>query len=425
MTGLSLGVDLGTSGIRSAVLGEDGQVISTARGNYAPINPDRVDAMAWWAGVAACLSAQIDILNEQGIDPQRIARIAVDGTSGSLVLTDAGLRPVTRALMYNDGGFADEAARIAIHAPASHITQGPNSSLARVLRLMDEDRDRNAVHLLHQADFIAARLSGRGGISDHNNALKTGFDPDDGVWPDWFEPLGLPERLLPEVRPAGAIGATISPQIAAEFGLSPDVMVHLGTTDSIAAFLAAAPLQIGAAVTSLGTTLAVKMLSDQRIDDPGIGLYSHRLGDGWLVGGASNTGGGVLRQFFSTEALQALSAQIDPTIPSDLDYYPLSKPGERFPVNDPHLAPRLSPRPADDALYLHGLLESIARIEARCYAAMAERGAPTPSPLYTAGGGAANSVWTQIRERVLGISCQSATHTEAAIGVARLIHPAA
>lgn len=137
---------------------------------------------------------------------------------------------------------------------------------------------------------------------------------------------------------------TISPDIAAQFGLHPDTMIHVGTTDSIAAFLAAAPTEIGAAVTSLGTTMAVKLLSNQRIDAPDIGLYSHRLGDGWLVGGASNTGGGVLSSFFSVQQMIDLSARIDPQTASDLDYYPLLRKGERFPINDPDLAPRMTPR---------------------------------------------------------------------------------
>ncbi len=63
------------------------------------------------------------------------------------------------------------------------------------------------------------------------------------------------------------------------------------------------------------------------------------------AGGASSTGGAVLKEFFTSEQLKELSAQIDPDQPSGLDYYPLTKPGERFPVNDPHLEPRLTPRP--------------------------------------------------------------------------------
>lgn len=56
--------------------------------------------------------------------------------------------------------------------------------------------------------------------------------------------------------------------------------------DSIAAFLAVGldSADLGAAVTSLGSTLAVKLLSDTRVDDAATGVYSHRLGDTWLVG---------------------------------------------------------------------------------------------------------------------------------------------
>lgn len=421
MSSLSLGIDLGTSGIRSAVVDADGAVVSTARGAYGAIDPGHVDATQWWTGVEACLHAQMAACRDAGIDAARITRIGVDGTSGSMVLTDRDLRPVTRALMYNSGGFDVEAAQIAALAPDPHITRGASSALARALRLQAEDADKTASHLLHQADFIAAKLMGQGGFSDHNNALKTGYDPEARGWPTWYSELDLRMDILPEVLPAGAAARPIAPAKARRFGLSKTAMIHVGTTDSIAAFLAAAPLRIGAAVTSLGTTLAIKMLSEIRVDAPEIGLYSHRLGDGWLVGGASNTGGGVLLEAFSVAQIASLSERIDPTSASPLDYYPLRTPGERFPINDADLAPRMTPRPKDDAAYLHGLLEGIARIEKRCYDAMVARGAPWPDQIFTAGGGASNPVWTQIRERVLGMPLSAAPESEAAVGVARLI----
>ncbi|MEM9317984.1 MAG: FGGY-family carbohydrate kinase [Pseudomonadota bacterium] len=414
--GLIVGLDLGTSGVRSAVLDPRGAVVGTARGDYG----SETGADAWWGAAVRCITQQVAALAADGIAPQDIEAIGVDGTSGSLVLTDAKLKPVTRPLMYNDAGFDAEAARIAAHAPASHISRGSNSALARVLHLVGE-ADGKARHLLHQADFVAAKLMGRGGLSDENNALKTGFDPDAGTWPNWLEALELPNDLLPEVRPAGAYGDDIDASVADQLELPKGLRVHLGTTDSTAAFLAAAPLEIGVAVTSLGTTLAVKMLSAQRIDAPEIGLYSHKLGQGWLVGGASNTGGGVLRSFFDPAQLAELSAQIDPEVASPLDYYPLARPGERFPTNDPNFPPRLLPRPDDDAAFLHGMLEGIARIEAQCYAKMAALGAPPLRQLFTAGGGAANATWTAIRQRHMGMTIDRAAHAEAAIGTARLI----
>lgn len=428
MTGpkLSLGIDLGTSGIRSAVVDESGALCSMARADYVPQDPDKINADHWWSGVVACIFNQIDALRQEGFDPKDITRIGVDGTSGSMVLTDAKLTPVTRALMYNSAGFEAEAARIARHAPTPHITRGDGSALGRMMRLQDEDLGGFARHMLHQADFIAAKLMGQGGWSDENNALKTGYDPQTESWPVWARSAGVKTELLPKVVPAGRPVAAISAQCAKHFGLSASVVIHAGTTDSIAAFLACAPLEEGAAVTSLGTTLAVKMLSPVRIDAPDIGLYSHKLGDHWLVGGASNTGGGVLLNFFTVAQMVDLSAQIDPATASPLEYYPLLKPGERFPIKDPDLPPRLTPRPDSDVAFLHGLLESIARIEARCYseiAALAPKAGASARPkvIYTAGGGGGNPVWTAIRARVLGCDVQTTAQTEAAVGIARLV----
>ena len=50
--------------------------------------------------------------------------------------------------------------------------------------------------------------------------------------------------------------------------------------------------QPGDAVTSLGSSLALKLVSSTRVDDSTKGVYSHRLCGNWLVGGASNLVGG-------------------------------------------------------------------------------------------------------------------------------------
>ena len=417
---LALGIDIGTSGVRSAVLDGAGKVRSTARAAHIDQDSDSIDAEGWWTAVQHCLTAQIAALQDAGLDPNDIRAAAVDGTSGSMVLVDEAIRPVTRALMYDSSGFEAEAQEIKAHAPTNHITHGSNSALARMLRLQSEDVEGAARTLCHQADFVLARLTGALGVSDQNNALKTGYDPAAEAWPDWFDKAGVRTDLLPTVHVAGARVAPIDPHLAEAFGLSSDLMLHAGTTDSIAAFLATGASEPGTAVTSLGTTLAIKLLSPVRVDDPSIGLYSHRVGGMWLAGGASNTGGGVLRTFFDPGKLADLSARIDPNEDSGLDYYPLSRPGERFPINDPTLAPRLSPRPDDDVRFLHGLLQGMARIEAQGYRALAERGAGMPRVVLTVGGGAGNATWRRIRERELGSPVRTADHDEASIGAARL-----
>ena len=71
--------------------------------------------------------------------------------------------------------------------------------------------------------------------------------------------------------------------------------------------------------------------------------------------------------------------------------------------------------------FLHGMMESIARIETQCYDAMRALQAPQPKAIYTAGGGASNPVWTAIRKHVMGLDIQTRIETEAAVGIARLV----
>lgn len=418
--GFCLGIDIGTSGVRTAVVDPAGQVIGSARVPFPARASDLVDAEDWWRAVEGCLGKQVAALKGSGHDPGQIDWAAIDGTSGTMVLVDADLNSVTQGLMYNSAGFEAEADVIAKFAPDNHITRGSNSALARMLRLQNEDPDRRARHVCHQADFVLARLIGSAGHSDDNNTLKLGFDPESERWPDWFEAAGVRTDLLPSVHRIGQEVGKISPKIAERLGLSARLSLRAGTTDSIAAFLASGASRAGDAVTSLGTTLAIKLLSDVRVDHAAQGIYSHRLGDKWLAGGASNTGGGVLLNYFDADRIAELSGRIDPAIPTGLDYYPLSKPGERFPINDPALPPRLQPRPAEDHLFMQGMMEGIATIEAACFAALQELGAPPPARILTAGGGARNDVWTDIRRRIVHPNIEPSGETEASVGMALL-----
>lgn len=416
---LYLGLDIGTSGVRSAVVDSDRSLVSIAR---EPMHPSKGDVSAetWWDTVSACLDTQARALADQGGSMASIRAAAIDGTSGTMVLVDDNARPVTPALMYDSSGFDDEASRIAACAPQDSIVRGSGSALARMLRLQSHDPDRRARHLCHQADFILARLTGRPGLSDENNVLKLGYDLERNTWPDWFAACGARTGLLPDVLRVGSVTGVVTASMADRFGFARDLKLVAGTTDSVAAFLASGATEIGEAVTSLGTTLAIKLLSDVRVDDAARGIYSHRLGDRWLAGGASNTGGGALLRHFSAETIAALSERIDPDRPTGLDYYPLARAGERFPVNDPSLAPRLEPRPDDDAVFLQGMLEAIARIEGEGYAALTALGAPAPARVLTAGGGAQNDAWTAIRRRTLGCPVEKAPEAEASVGMALL-----
>lgn len=412
-----LGIDLGTSGCRAIVIDDDGVVVAEARktlpASRRPTGGASTQSpVEWWQAVQSLVRTVTT-----GVE-HRIRALSIDGTSSTTLLCDHQGEPLTPALMYDDRQAAAQAQTIATAVPTDSPVQGPGSALAKAMWLSASIPHDKIAYILHQADWLAACFTRRFGICDENNALKLGYDVIARRWPDWIDRLPIERRWFPQVVPVGTVIAPIDGDVAAMLSLAGDVVVVAGTTDSNAATLAAGADDIGDAVTSLGSTLVLKVLSDKPVYSAADGVYSHRLGEQWLVGGASNSGGGVLRQYFNDEQLDALSRRIDPDRPSGLDYYPLPGIGERFPHADPAKQPQLSPRPNDDALFLQGLLEGIAAIEAAGYRRLHALGAPYPKQVQTSGGGAANLVWQKIRARYLGVPVRSATQTEAAYGAA-------
>jgi len=415
---LFLGIDVGTSGVRLMLRDCDDALIASVREPLPPGHrrgaASEQDPEHWWrALVTAC----------RRLPPApraRIAALAIDGTSGTVLLTDAAGRPLHPALMYDDARAQEEAEALRAVAPADSPARGPATGLARLLWLAKQPFARHARHALHQADWLLGRLAGRFGDTDPNNALKTGYDPLARRWPAWLEKTDLPPEWLPRVHPAGTPLARIAPVMAAELGLPESTLLVAGTTDSTAAFLATGAREPGEAVTCLGSTLVLKVLCARPVAAPEYGIYSQPLGERWLAGGASNCGGAVLRRFFSDARLRELEPRLCPERSTGLQYTPLPGIGERFPVNDPTLAPVLEPRPDDDAVFLQGLLESLAEVEREGYRRLAACGAPWPASIRTTGGGAGNRAWTAIRAARLGVPLLPAEQTEAAWGAAGL-----
>lgn len=413
---ISLGIDFGTSGARGVVI-DDRAIVTKVE--YAFESSQLAADARQWQTALYCLIEQIPLELRQ-----KIERIAIDGTSATVLLCDAAGNPIDAPLLYNDARSVSVIDKLQAIAPPHHTVLSATSSLAKLLWW--EARHHNGarsdwqeVYFLHQADWLAFLLHGQLGVSDYHNALKLGYDVENLCYPNWLTNLAL-FPLLPRVLIPGTPVGEVTTEIATRFGLRRNCVVCAGTTDSIAAFLASGARSPGEAVTSIGSTLVLKLLSRTPVSNSTYGIYSHRLGDLWLTGGASNTGGAVLRAFFTDEELESYANEIDADKISQLDYYPLLKKGDRFPINDPQLQPRLEPRPENPVEFLHGLLESMARIEAKGYYLLQQLGATKLSCVYTAGGGAKNPTWTKIRARIMQVAIMPPVNTEAAYGTALL-----
>jgi sugar (pentulose or hexulose) kinase len=416
MHGFVIGLDLGTSGVRAVAVDASGKILALGSATLPPTKATGArreqSPEDWWNG---CRTA-LDELSHK-LDLSGARAIAVDATSGTILPVDNHNRPLAAARMYDDAETGDLAAQIKTLAPRESAAHGATSPAARALEWTKLPR----LHcIIHQADWINGCLGATNWQTDENNALKTGYDPVSRNWPDWLRAFGLSPGILPEVVPVGTPIGHVCGQAAIALGIPEGITIAAGTTDGCATFLASGASEPGEASTALGSTIVLKLLSDRPIFAPELGIYSHRIGDTWLAGGASNCGGKTLLQFFSQAQLASLESSLDTSKPTGTDYYPLPSVGERFPVSDPHLAPRLTPRPADDAQFLQGIYEAFARVEQTGFAKLTALGGPTLRNVRHAGGGSRSAAWMSLRASALGIPQLPAWSEEAAAGAARL-----
>jgi len=403
---LGLGIDLGTSGLRLALMDPSGTLLAERSANYPRCFED---PQGWREGVVSLCAELPQELRD------RVAAVAVDGTSGTVLACAANGDPRGQALPYFLACPEQASAAAVLAGSASAPAASASGSLARVLRLL-EGSGSSSLLMRHQADWLSGWLLGDWRFGEEGNNLRLGWDLGRQCWQGAIAEQSW-SAALPEVVRSGAVLGPLSQNARSALGLPAPCQVVAGSTDANAAVLAADP-QPGDGVTVLGTTLVLKQFAAQPLAGPGISC--HRVAGRWLVGGASNAGAGVLRQFFSDALLVELSRQIDPRSSSGLALRPLPRPGERFPVDDPTLKPILEPRPISDALYLQGLLEGLARIEAQGWAALQRLGAEPVQRVISLGGGARNPQWRLIRQRILGVPVLNRPQCSAASGMARL-----
>ena len=414
-----IGIDIGTSGCRAIAISNQGDIIAQSQhplkhsislGNSNETLSEQNPHYLW--------SVVLTVLDEimRSCTHADVKAISVDATSGSVMLASDIGEAISPILLYNDSRAVEQSKLIASQANETTAAIGPTSGLAKLCYLEQYTTVKAPHYLLHQADWVNLQLGADIAITDENNALKTGYDPLNRQWPDWLEELTDP-NILPKVVSAGTNIGHLSDSLCQRFKLKTAPSLMAGTTDSIAALIATGCTKEGDAVTSLGSTLVIKLISKQPIFLAKQGLYSHRLGNKWLIGGASNTGGAVLKHYFTDRQLEQLSNKIK-LGESTYDYYPLLTVGERFPIFDAKLQPKMTPRPSSDLKFLHSLLQSIANIELMAYQQLQDAGTSQPNSVRTVGGGAKNKVWRTLREQTLNIPIITPEHTEAAYGSA-------
>jgi sugar (pentulose or hexulose) kinase len=411
---LALGVDFGTSGVRLAVNAATGETLSELSSAYpGPFE----DPESWRRGFhTLLLQFPLELR-------QRIGALALAGTSGTVLLcrSDGTLLDgaLGQALPYHLACPEQLPAVRELMGGTSHPASQASGSVARALRLFERSqhlKETPGLLIRHQADWLMGWLLGTWTWGEEGNNLRLGWDVVGQRWLGGL--LSAPwAQALPQIVASGTALGSVTPTVASALGLPEECLVVAGTTDANAAVLAADPAQQDG-LTVLGTTLVLKQFVPAPIQAEGVSC--HRLNGRWLIGGASNTGAGILSRYFSQAQLEELSRQIDWTTNSPYRLRPLLGRGERFPVDEPGLEPILEPRPVGDALFLQSLLEGITAIERQGWQRLRALGAPPIQRVITLGGGARNSRWRRLRERILGLPVHNRPELTAARGMACL-----
>ncbi|MGX9229732.1 FGGY-family carbohydrate kinase [Streptomyces albus] len=430
------GIDVATAAVRVVCADVHGTVL--AEGRAALPRPARdtggrseQDATRWWPATAEALRQATAALPARGAE---VRAVAVCATSGTLVLTDSDGTPLGPALMYDDRRAADLNAR-AQQAGADRwrtlgLTVGPTAALGRVAwYARHADRYPGAARIAHTPECDGRALTGTPVAADWSHALKTGYDPLAGGWPDEvWEALDVPAHWLPPVQAPGTPAGTVCAEAAAATGLPAGCEVRLGMTDGCAGQIATGAVAPGQFVGVLGTTYVLKGVTRELVTDPSGALYSHRHPDGWwLPGGASNTGGEALATLDGAR-LAALDEAAAARGPARCVSYPLRREGERFPFVAGAARGFTLGTPADDAERHRADLEGVAFLERLALERVAALGVPVSAPLHAAGGGSRSALWTRIRATALGLPLHVVPRAETAFGAALLaatgtLHP--
>jgi gluconokinase len=311
-----VGLDSGTTATKAVTAGVDARVRDLVSVGYPLLVPGpgraELDAGRLQRTAVEALTAIAGHARERG---DRVVGIALSAAMHGVVPMDGDGAPLGPLVTWADAR-ATEWAR-ALHAdgraPALHARTGtPVHAMSPLVKLswersQDGDRVGATPRWGGVKELVVAALCGGPMVVDRSCASATGmYDIRAGRWDD--EALGIAgvrADQLGEVLPTTAVLPALRADVAAATGLPAETPVVIGASDGVLANLGVGAVRPEVAAVSLGTSGAMRVVVPTPRVDPGRRLFCYALTDEhWVLGGAVNNGGSVVRWASSALAVE-------------------------------------------------------------------------------------------------------------------------
>jgi xylulokinase len=430
-----VGIDIGTTATKGIILHPERGICAEAQAPATLRTPQpgwaEEDPAQWWDNVGRVIRA---CLAESDIQPHQIGAVGVSGMVPTLIALDGRGNLLYPSIQQNDARAFVEIEHLRSRTVEAQVLAQTGSAITQQSigpKLLWLQRHlshvfRQIAHVMGSYDYIVYRLTGRLSV-ERNWALESGlFDLHTEDWSvDLLELNGLSRDWLGPVHWPSDVVGEVTPEAAAEAGLTAGTPVVAGSADHIASAFSAGLKSPGDLLVKLGGAGDILYSLDQPLVDARLFLDYHVIPGKFLLNGCMAASGSIIRWFRQEFALQADYAALDQmadAIPPGSDKLVLLPYflGEKTPINDPLARGVLFGLTLSHsrAHVYRAILEGIAYGFHHHLDVLRERGLEATQARVT-NGGARSTLWKKVTADVLGLPLEQVVqHPGSSLGAA-------